>query len=76
MTRSDQIKDFVTDFVEKYVYASQEKIDSILFISIGPFLEISGYFDSDHGYNKKTRRSIIWFLEYMGSIPVTWFSKR
>ena len=74
--RSKKLKKNITDFVKKYVYVSQEKIDPILSIPIGPLLEISGYFDSDHGHDQKTRRSITGFLGYVGSTPVTWFSKR
>ena len=32
--------------------------------------------DSDHAYDKKTRRSITGVIGFVGSTPVTWYSRR
>ena len=62
------------DFLDEYKDASEdmEKIPP----SHGRELQITALCDSDHGHDKKTRRSITGIIVYVGSTPVLWLSKR
>ncbi|KAL7552083.1 hypothetical protein ACHAWF_018351 [Thalassiosira exigua] len=44
--------------------------------ALGPELQTSVWFDSDHGHSHATKRSCTGLVVYVGRTPVHWFSKR
>ena len=65
----------IPDFLQDYPEASEE-LDSSMPKSFGPILSTTILVDADHAHDKKTRRSLTGLLAFVGSTPVTWYSKR
>ncbi len=65
----------IIDFVEQYAYA-REEIDPKFPKPMGPELDISIFFDSDHAHDKVTGRSISGIVVLVGSTPIIWRSRR
>jgi hypothetical protein len=62
------------DFMEQYNYATEE-IDPKFPKPIGQELDVSIFFDSDHGHDKITGHSISSIIVMVGSTPIIWKSK-
>lgn len=75
-SRSNPVyEDLIPDFLQDYPDASEE-IDPSLPEPFGPPLQTTILVDSDHAHDKKTRRSLTGLLAFVGSTPISWFSKR
>jgi hypothetical protein len=68
---SKLLPDFLLDYPD-----AKEEIDESFPPPFGPVLETTVLVDSDHAHDKLTRRSITGLLAFVGSTPVTWFSRR
>ena len=78
-TPPPDVQDFQPDFLADYDYViPDEEAEHNLICPdpIGPPLQVSVFFDSDHAHDKKTRRSITGLLGFVGSTPVSWRSPR
>jgi hypothetical protein len=73
--RKDALIAFDTDFSDEYNDATEE-LDPGLPSPRGKPMETFVFFDSDHGHNKVTRRSLTGCLVVVGSTPISWMSKR
>jgi hypothetical protein len=73
--RGETLDRDLINFTEQYAYA-REEIDSRFPRPMGDELDISVFFDSDHGHDKVTGRSISGVIIMVGSTPVVWRSKR
>ena len=60
------------DFLEDYPHT---ELDPSFPSPFGPVLQTSILVDSDHGHDKKTRRSLTGLLAFVCSMPVHWLSK-
>ena len=65
----------IIDSLKDYPDAKEE-LDPNFPLSFGPVMETTFLVDSDHGHDKKTRRSLTGWIAFVGSTPVAWQSKR
>lgn len=63
------------DFEDQYAYA-YEDIDECFPVPKGKELPKSIFFDSDHGHDRKTGRSISGVIVMVGCMPIMWKSRR
>ena len=70
-----RFKDFHLDFLGDYPDA-REELDPSFPEAFGTPLETTICVDADHAHDLKTRRSITGLIAFVGSTPVTWFSRR
>ena len=63
------------DFLKDYPDAVEE-MDPHFPRAFGPSLDTTIFVDSDHAHDLVTRRSLTGLIAFVGSTPVTWFSKR
>jgi hypothetical protein len=70
------IQHTLIDNASQYAYASKEVDPSFPPApALGKELSINIFFDSDHGNDRKTRRSISGVIVYVGNTPILWKSK-
>jgi len=65
----------VFNFAAQYSYAVEE-MDKNFPKPLGEELDINIFFDSDHGHDRKTGRSISGIIVYVGNTPIIWKSRR
>jgi hypothetical protein len=63
------------DFEDQYAYAYEE-IDERFPVPKGKELPVSIFFDSDHGHDRKTGRSISGVIVMVEHTPIVWKSRR
>ena len=66
---------FHPDFLEDYPDAAEE-LDPGLPEAFGDELDTAIFFDADLAHDVKTRRSISGIVQFVGSTPVSWSSRR
>ena len=63
------------DLTDQYPDAGEE-LEKEFPEALGPPLQTSVFFDSDHGHDQKTRRSCTGLVVMVGRTPVSWSTKR